>query len=693
MAWTPDGRMLLAIKEGQILVYQNGIILPNPAIDISSHVCADDAMGIGGISVNPNFTANHHIYLYYNYPKYGSCTPSNADGPVDRLSRFVLNVNNTINPGSETVLLDSEPLTLADHNGGDVEFGHDGLLYVSTGDGGTQGAASQNMSSLLGKILRVTDDGTIPPGNPFTGTGTSRCNIDGVPPNGSPDGTICEEVYASGLRNPWRMAFDPNAATTNFYINDVGESNWEEIDQGMAGANYGWPSREGPCQTGSYTNCPLPPPGLTDPIAYYGHDVTVNGNYCVAITAGAFVPEGLWPYPYNSSYLFADWGCGEMWALVPGPQGGYSLQPLATLDTYGPVRMRFGPTGPTQALYYVTTAKNHELHRIELSTPQFDKALVSVGRAADNELYWSSYSTRLGSWAPWQILSGATSATPTLCSSVEGAELIVRGMDSHTIYHRRFVKGTWSGSWDTPGGATQDQPACAVLNGTLYLVVRGTDDEVWFNSQPLNSSVWSSWVRLGGQTLAPPALTVSTGANRLDLVVRGMDDVIYHKSYLNGQWATTWDSPGGNTARTPVAVSDSAGLHLILVAENDVLYYNHLTFGGTWSGWTYLAGDSHSTPSLSLDNTGTLNLVARGLNDNVYHKPMSPGGQWQSYWDSSNGSTPLAPASVAVDNRLYALLTGGSEGMFFNQYYGSYWTGWTPLSVPTVSTPAIITES
>ncbi len=371
LVWTPDGRILIPIQTGQLRVYKDGSLLSTPAIDLSSIVCSDLDRGLGGVTVHPNFASNHYIYLYYTYKKNGTCNNGQTDDPVNRLSRFTLPDNNIIDPTSELVLLDTPPLPINFHNGGDLKFGHDGYLYITSGDGGSACCsppsdpnAAEELNNLLGKILRVTDTGDIPSTNPYQGPGTARCNLDGVPPNGSPSGARCQEIYASGLRNPFRFAFDTNTAPVKFYINDVGEDTWEEIDLGTPAADYGWPVREGPCAQSSTTDCGTPPSGLTNPIFWYGHNVTVNGSGCDAITGGAFVPIGIWPGSYDGAYLHADYTCGQIWALKPNGLGGYRDTPFATVSLFGPISMRFGPYGNGQALYYVTKANGGQLRRI-----------------------------------------------------------------------------------------------------------------------------------------------------------------------------------------------------------------------------------------------------------------------------------------------------------------------------------------
>jgi len=359
VTWTADGRMLIIGKGGPLRIYTNGTLLPTPAIDLTARLCTVGEQGLVGIVVHPNFATNHYIYLYYTYNKFNNtCPESQVDGPVDRFSRFTLPDTNIIDPASEVVLFETAPRYRNHHTGGDPKFGKDGYIYITVGDAGGQSLGwPQDMGRLSGKLLRITDTGGIPADNPFTGSGTARCNVGGVPPAGSPSGTKCQEIYTSGLRNPFRQAMDPNAAGVHFYINDVGQHSWEEISEGpVPGGNYGWSVREGPCLKDSDVDCGLPPAGMTDPVHWYHHGV--DGG---AATAGAFVPNGVWPASYDSTYLFADYVFGVIYQLVPNGAGCRLCSPPTSAFNqveFAPitevVSMRFGPYGTGQALYYVT---------------------------------------------------------------------------------------------------------------------------------------------------------------------------------------------------------------------------------------------------------------------------------------------------------------------------------------------------
>ena len=229
---------------------------------------------------------------------------------------------------------------------------------VSVGDGGSGG---RDQSILLGKVLRITRDGDIPSDNPFLGADSARCNLTGS----TASGQICQETFAWGLRNPFRLAFDPNTSLTRFYINDTGQDTWEEIDAGQSRADYGWNIREGFCATGSTTDCGPPPAGMTNPIFAYPH-----ANGCDAITAGAFVPNGIWPQSYDDAYLFADYLCGTIFQLVPVGDGTFNATPFATgLGPFGPITMIFGPDGQTESLYYASYGNGGEVRKIAFTQP------------------------------------------------------------------------------------------------------------------------------------------------------------------------------------------------------------------------------------------------------------------------------------------------------------------------------------
>ncbi|HSB85191.1 MAG TPA: PQQ-dependent sugar dehydrogenase, partial [Ilumatobacteraceae bacterium] len=260
-----------------------------------------------------------------------------------------------IDPASEVILVDNISSNNRNHNGGDLEIGGDGFLYISVGDAGADprggsspNDAAQDLSLLNGKILRVVPaTGDPAPGNPLNGPGTASCSVRGNLP--STPTTRCQELYAWGLRNPYRFAFDPNTGPDRFFINDVGQNTREEVDEGGIGRNYGWPVREGVCPIGQNPPCadPNPADGFTEPLTDYGRDL---GQ---VITAAAFIPNGHWPAEYDGGYLFADAGSGNMWLMRADRSVDYS-HPFA-VGLGGIADMAFVATGSSIALYYSMT--------------------------------------------------------------------------------------------------------------------------------------------------------------------------------------------------------------------------------------------------------------------------------------------------------------------------------------------------
>jgi glucose/arabinose dehydrogenase len=505
LAFTPDGRLLVTSQSGELWVVRDGVALSTPALGLGAGVCTDGERGLLGVAVDPAFASNHFLYLYY--------TAATGTGCANRVSRFVLGDDDLVDRASEHVLLDNIPSPGCCHQGGDVHFGKDGYLYISVGDGGL-GGRDQNV--LLGKVLRITSDGGVPPDNPFLGPDSARCNLTGQ----TDAGKICQETFAWGLRNPFRLAFDPNGSGTRFYINDVGQSTWEEIDAGQSGADYGWNIREGFCAMGSTTDCGPPPAGMTNPIFAYPH-----ANGCTAITAGAFVPSGVWSSAYDDSYLFADYLCGTIFQLVPNGDGTFTSTEFATgLGSGGPIAMTFGPDGATQALYYTTYANGGQVRRIAAAQPPnnaptaamtanptagtapltvtFDGSASSDPDAGDTLTYMWDFGDGTSSLE-------TTSASTTHVYSTPGAftaTLTVR--DSHGA---TSAPATVQIDVSTPLTSPQNVALPAVQGITRVERILTATDGTWTGSGPLEFSY--QWLRcaVGGDSCAPiPGATAGT---------------------------------------------------------------------------------------------------------------------------------------------------------------------------------------
>ena len=306
MALAPDGRIFVCQQGGALRVIKNGVLLPTPFLTVT--VDSSGERGLLGIAFDPNFVSNQLIYVYYT-----ATTPTIHN----RISRFTASGDVAL-AGSETIVMDMPNLSTAtNHNGGALHFGPDGLLYVAVGDN-ANGANAQSLGTRLGKMLRITSTGGIPTNNPFfnTATGDNRA------------------IWALGLRNPFTFTFQ--AGVGRMFINDVGQNIWEEIDDGIAGSNYGWPTCEGFCNP--------PNASFRDPIFAYANDAAT-----CAITGGAFYNPQAPQFPANfiGNYFFADF-CGG-WIRRLDPANGNAVSDFAT-GISSPVDLQVSPDG---FLYYL----------------------------------------------------------------------------------------------------------------------------------------------------------------------------------------------------------------------------------------------------------------------------------------------------------------------------------------------------
>ena len=232
MALASDGRIFVTEQGGALRVVKDGALLTAPFLTVP--VVSSNERGLLGVTFDPSFASNGFVYVYYT---------ANTNPIVNRVSRFTVSATDPdrANPASETIIVNDIPSENGYHNGGALHFGADGKLYVAVGES-HNGSNAQSLTSLAGKILRFNANGTVPTDNPFyaSTTGNSRA------------------IWALGLRNPF--TFDIQPGTGRIFVNDVGQSTWEEIDEAWigpndgsnAGFNFGWPSTEGPTTNPSY---------------------------------------------------------------------------------------------------------------------------------------------------------------------------------------------------------------------------------------------------------------------------------------------------------------------------------------------------------------------------------------------------------------------------------------------------------
>lgn len=288
-----SGRLFVVEQTGKIRIIKNGAVLTSPFLDLSASVACCGERGLLGLAFHPYYPSNGYIYVDYTRKSDGATV-------IARYTRDAANPD-IINPVSALTMM-VIPQPYSNHNGGQLLFGKDGFLYIGMGDGGSGGDPqnfAQNINSLLGKMLRIdVDHGTpyaIPLSNPYVGR-------DGL-----------DEIWALGLRNPWRFSFD--RLTGDLYIGDVGQNLWEEVDyQGFGtpgGVNFGWRCREGAHDYNFSGDCPTLL--LTDPIAEYPHGI----GYSVT---GGFVYRGERYPSIAGRYFYGDFSTGNIWSLYKTSQ-------------------------------------------------------------------------------------------------------------------------------------------------------------------------------------------------------------------------------------------------------------------------------------------------------------------------------------------------------------------------------------
>ena len=325
------GRLFITEQGGAIRILVNGALLPDPFLDISGRISCCGERGLLGIAFPPDY--KNKRYFYVNYTNSGGNTV---------ISRFHVPLQslNTADPNSEEIILTiAQPFS--NHNGGHLAFGPDGYLYIGTGDGGSGGDPLNNAQStgtLLGKMLRIdVESGSspyaIPPDNPYVGNASYR-----------------QEIWAVGLRNPWRYSFDQ--VEGHLFIADVVQNDYEEINfqssQSSGGENYGWNIMEG---THCYNATTCNRSGLVIPVAEYDHDLgcSVTGGM---VYRGAAYPELI------GIYFFGDFCSGHIWGLK---RSGDRWTDIQRIDTAFMISS-FGKD--EQGTVYLADYKTGSIHRI-----------------------------------------------------------------------------------------------------------------------------------------------------------------------------------------------------------------------------------------------------------------------------------------------------------------------------------------
>jgi glucose/arabinose dehydrogenase len=321
MELAPDGRLFATEQAGRVRIAKPDGTPLTTFLNISTKVDSKGDRGLQALTFDPNFSTNRYVYLHYT-------RKATATTPVhNRIVRVTASGDKVVAGSEKLIFRLGNQGTRAGHQGGAIDFGKDGKLYVATGDNQTptnvSPHVSQQLTNLFGKMLRINKSGTIPTDNPFysTASGNNRA------------------IWALGLRNPFKFAVQPDTDTTatggTIFINDVGEKAWEEINKGEAGANYGWPVHEGVAKD----------PPYVDPI--FAHAYGQDG--ACSITGGTFYnPTTLqFTQEYEGDYFFADF-CGG-WIKKLEPSTGQASSFATGLER--PIDLEVSKAGE---LYYLS---------------------------------------------------------------------------------------------------------------------------------------------------------------------------------------------------------------------------------------------------------------------------------------------------------------------------------------------------
>jgi uncharacterized protein (TIGR03437 family) len=423
-----SGRLFLVQQNGLIRILKGGALLSTPFLDLRTIVSTGSERGLLGLAFPPDFAQKQRFYVDY--------TDVNGNTAI---AQYRMTVNADVADGASGIVLLRVTQPFSNHNGGQIRFGPDGYLYVALGDGGSGGdpqGNAQNLGSLLGKLLRIDVDSApgqlrIPSTNPFVNTAGAR-----------------GEIWAYGLRNPWRFSFD--RATGDLWIGDVGQDTYEEIDLQPAispgGENYGWNRTEGlHCYTAGCSTM-----GLTPPVFEYPH------------TAGACSITGGFRYRGNLSpglrgtYVYGDYCNGRIWGLEWNGSAWSNRLLLAS----GFLITTFGQDDEGEV--YVADANTGTMRRIEGSTaPRFSAAAVTNAASFVPGIVAGSFVTAFAAGVRDTPGSSVAAQLP-LPSSLGGVTVTVAGIGA-PVYAVSNVGGTEQVSFQVPWGIAGRTSAAVVI--------------------------------------------------------------------------------------------------------------------------------------------------------------------------------------------------------------------------------------
>ena len=650
-AIAPDGRIFVCQQGGSLRVIQGGSLLATPFMTLS--VNSSGERGLLGVAFDPNFASNNFLYVYY----------TTSSSPIhNRISRFTAN-GNVVTAGSEIILLDLDNLSAAtNHNGGALHFGPDGKLYAAVGENANS-ANSQTLGNLLGKMLRLNSDGSIPSDNPFfnTATGNNRA------------------IWSLGLRNPFTFGFQTNAGqpgTGRMFINDVGQNTWEEINDGIAGSNYGWPNCESPC---SPTN-----PNFRDPIYYYSNDAST-----CAITGGTFYnpTNATFPPQYAGKYFLADYCAGWIKYIDPASPPGVGAATGFATALSSPVDLQVGSDG---SLYYLQRGNGGQLWKIQYTANQAPTITQEPANQTVGEGQTATFMVSASGTAPlsyqWRKnnmdIGGANSSsytTPPTTLADSGA--LFTCFVSNSFGDDTSNAATLTVTMNQPPTATITQPTVGTLySGGQTINYAGTGTDPNQGTLPASAFTWQvdfhhdthvhpfiaafSGVTSGSFIIPTTGETAANVWYRIHLTVTdagGLTHSVFRDVLPRTVTMTLNSSPtglqltlDGQPIVSPQAVTSVVGI------ERSIGVVSPQTVGATtytFNNWSDGGAPTHTISTPAVDTTYTATFSGGGL---MFYPLPQPIRLLDTRAGQTGCDTPGAPIVAGVDRTQLARRTCGS---------------------------------